>query len=80
MFGQPEVQEKLQRFDALFSPFWITHHCPYLAPSDIYLFPKPKEHLRGHHHAGNDGVKTAFELWFRHKDAQFYRDGFTKLL
>jgi hypothetical protein len=51
-----------------------------LAPSEFRLFPKLKEHLRGHHCTSDDEVKTVVKLWFRHQDAQFCRDGGTKLL
>jgi hypothetical protein len=39
-----------------------------------------KKYNRGHLYASDDEVKTAVTLWFLHQDAQFYSDGFGKLL
>jgi hypothetical protein len=51
-----------------------------LGASDIHLFSKLKEHLREHHQVSDDEVKTVVWLRFRHQEAQFYRDGLTKLI
>ena len=42
--------------------FEILHHLPYspdMAPSDFYLLPKLKSHLRGSQFGGNEGVIEA---------------------
>jgi hypothetical protein len=49
-------------------------YSPDLAPSDFHLFPKLKEHLRGHHILPDDEVKTAVMV-----DAQFCRSVFIEL-
>ncbi|GFS05480.1 transposase [Elysia marginata] len=40
-------------------------YSPDLAPSDFYLFPKLKEHLRGNHFASDEDVEAAVRHWFR---------------
>jgi histone-lysine N-methyltransferase SETMAR len=40
-------------------------HDPELAPSEFHLFPKLKEHLKGHYFLSEDEVKTAVQMWFR---------------
>lgn len=67
-------------FDALVSPSWITHYTPYLVLLNLYLFPKPKEHLRQHIDMSEDEVKTGVKLWFHHQYAQFYHTRLMKLL
>ena len=40
----------------------ILPHRPYsldIAPSDFYLFPKPKSHIRGTQYGSNEGVIEA---------------------
>lgn len=37
-------------------------HSPDMAMSDFHLFPKPKEHLRAHHHMLDDETKTLVKL------------------
>jgi histone-lysine N-methyltransferase SETMAR len=61
--------------------FTALDHPPYspnLALSDFHLFPKLKEHLRGHYFLA-DKVKTAVKTWFHQQEAQFYHHGFMKL-
>jgi hypothetical protein len=47
----------------------ITHHTSDLAPSDFLLFPKLKEHLRGHYFLSDYEVKTAVKI-IRQQDGQ----------
>lgn len=54
-------------------------HSVDLATSEFRLFSKLKKHLRGHHCASDDDVKTVVKFWFRHQDAHLYRDGVTKV-
>ncbi|RUS70334.1 hypothetical protein EGW08_021903 [Elysia chlorotica] len=47
-------------------------HPPYspdLAPSDFFLFPLLKEHLKGNHH------ETDAEVWCRSQTPEFFADG-----
>ena len=48
------------------SSFELVDHHPYspdLAPSDFFLFPKMKEHLRGQKFSGDDEVMSAVNDW-----------------
>ncbi|KAJ4435747.1 hypothetical protein ANN_18365 [Periplaneta americana] len=63
--------------------FAVVDHPPYspdLAPSGFHLFPKLKEHLRGHLFDSDDAVQTDVRLWFRHQSETFYSDYFKKLV
>ena len=56
----------------------ILPHPPYspdLAPSDFFLFPKLKEHLKGTRFLSTGDAKTAALEWFRSKSSDFYKDG-----
>ncbi|GFR72797.1 histone-lysine N-methyltransferase SETMAR [Elysia marginata] len=46
-----------------------------LAPSDFYLFPKLKEHLRGNRYESDEDVEAAVRHWFRQKCVDFFTDG-----
>ena len=53
-------------------------HPPYspdLAPSDFFLFPKLKEHLRGVRFESLDDAKHAVSTWFKGKAPEFYKEG-----
>jgi histone-lysine N-methyltransferase SETMAR len=55
----------LQKLDEI--GFELTEHPPYssnLAPSDYYLFPKFKKHLKGAKFSTNNEVTCALENWF----------------
>ena len=72
------TQDVLQRLG------WeILMHPPYspdLAPCDFYLFPKLKEHLRGHHFQTIEELQKAVETWSKTQSQDFYARGFEKLL
>lgn len=56
----------------------ILPHPPYspdLAPSDFFLFPKLKSHIKGIHWGSLSEVKAAVIDWFRSNDQSFYRNG-----
>ncbi|GFR83516.1 histone-lysine N-methyltransferase SETMAR [Elysia marginata] len=53
---------------------------PDLAPSDFYLFPKLKEHLRGNHYESDEDVEAAVRHWFRKKCVDFFTDGMHQLV
>jgi len=62
--------------------FQLVHHPPYspdLAPSDYYLFPNLKKHLKGHRFEDISDVKHAAESWFQDQSKKFYLDGLEKL-
>jgi len=51
-------------------------HPPYspdLAPSDFYLFPKLKEHLRGRQYTCDSDVIDAVEEFLADQDTAFYQ-------
>jgi hypothetical protein len=53
-------------------------HLPYnpdLAQSDLHLFPKLKEHLKGQHCNCDEELKSAVRKWFQ-KQNNFFKDGF----
>jgi transposase len=52
----------------------ILPHPPYspdLAPSDFYLFPKMKKHLRGQRFHTSEDVQNEVKKWLRTQDAFF---------
>uniref|UniRef100_A0A673AZF9 Tc1-like transposase DDE domain-containing protein n=1 Tax=Sphaeramia orbicularis TaxID=375764 RepID=A0A673AZF9_9TELE len=62
--------------------FELLPHPPYspdLAPSDFYLFPKLKSHLRGRHFRNDDDVVHAVEEFLGDQDVTFFRDGIVML-
>ena len=62
--------------------FEILPHPPYspdMAPSDFYLFPKLKSHLRGTQYGNNEGVIEAVNEYFGDQESTFYFEGIRKL-
>jgi histone-lysine N-methyltransferase SETMAR len=60
----------------------ILPHPPYspdMAPHHFHLFPKMKKDFRGHQYASNGAVKTV-KTRLRKRSAEFFRDGFMKLV
>jgi len=58
--------------------FIVVPHPPYrpdLAPSDIWLFPKLKETLKGQHYASDAGVEAAVCKWISSHPETFFMDG-----
>jgi histone-lysine N-methyltransferase SETMAR len=56
--------------------FELIDHPPYspdLAPSDYYLFPKLKKHLKGAKFSTNNEVICAVENWFADQDTVFFK-------
>ncbi|KAJ4439455.1 hypothetical protein ANN_07579 [Periplaneta americana] len=54
-------------------------YSPNLSPSVFHLFPKLKEHLRGHLFV-SDAVQTEVRLWFRRQREKFCSDGIKTLV
>ena len=48
---------------------------PDLAPSDFFLFPKLKEHLKGVRFNSPDEAKHATKTWLRNQSAEFFKNG-----
>lgn len=66
----------LQKIDEI--GFELVDHPPYspdLAPSDYYLFPKLKKHLKGKRFSTNDEAICAVEEWFADQDKDFFLNG-----
>ena len=62
--------------------FEILSHPPYsldTAPSDFYLFPKLKSHLRGTQYGSNEGVIEAVNEYLGDREKAFYFEGIRKL-
>lgn len=62
--------------------FELLPHPPYspdLAPSDFYLFPKLKEHLRGRQYTCDSDVIEAVEAFLTGQDTTFYQTGIEML-
>lgn len=58
--------------------FELLEHPPYspdLAPSDFYLFPRLKEHLRGKKFDDDSEVMTAVEAFLEGQDKEFFSKG-----
>ena len=53
-------------------------HPPY-SPSDFYLFPKLKFHLRGTQYGSNEGVIEAVDKYLGDQEKAFYFEGIRKL-
>ncbi|KAJ7320349.1 hypothetical protein JRQ81_019860, partial [Phrynocephalus forsythii] len=47
-----------------------------LATCDFHLFPKMKEHLKGHHFHSDDKVKGAIQSWCQPQPPEFLSDRF----
>ncbi|GFN93492.1 transposase [Plakobranchus ocellatus] len=54
--------------------------CPYLAPSDYYLFPQLKKYLKGHHYDNDEEVIADVRRWCRGQLSEFFADGLRKLV
>ena len=50
-----------------------------MAPSDFYLFPKPKSHLRGTQYESNEDVIQAVNEYLGDQEKAFYFEGIGKL-
>ena len=50
-----------------------------MAPSDLYLFPKLKSHLRGTQYGSNEGVIEAVYEYLADQEKAFYFEGIKKL-
>ena len=59
----------------------IPHHAysSDLAPSDFFLFPNLKKHIRGLHFQSDEEVVTAVEEWVNGKDPDFFSSGLMAL-
>ena len=57
--------------------FEILPHPPY-SPSDFYLFPKLKSHLRGIQYESNEGVKEAVNEYLGDQENTYF-EGIRKL-
>lgn len=80
MLDSTQVRGQLRRFEALVPPSWITHHIGPIWRRRVSFFsPKLEERLRGLHYRGRRTMKSG-QLWFRHRNARFYREWHTKLL
>lgn len=58
--------------------FELMEHPPYspdLAPSDFYLFPRLKEHLRGQKFEDDDAVVASVHDFLRDQEEDFFRKG-----
>ena len=58
------------------------NHPPYspdLAPSDFWLFPGLKKHLRGQRFRDNEDLKTAVMLWLEGLEEEFFSTGIRML-
>ncbi|GFR99789.1 histone-lysine N-methyltransferase SETMAR [Elysia marginata] len=55
-------------------------YSPDLAPSDFYLFPKLKEHLRGNHYENDEDMEAAVRHRFGQKCVGFFTDGMRQLV
>lgn len=61
----------------------ILPHPPYspdLAPSDFFLFPSLKRHIKGRRFETDDAVLTASEDWLHSKNRVFYSQGLFKVI
>ena len=54
-------------------------YSPDMAPSDFFLFPKLKSHLRGTQYASSEGVIEAVIEFFGDQEKAFYFEGIRKL-
>uniref|UniRef100_UPI00358DDAE3 zinc finger CCCH domain-containing protein 10 isoform X2 n=1 Tax=Myxine glutinosa TaxID=7769 RepID=UPI00358DDAE3 len=65
--------------DCGFEPVPFPPHSPDLTPSDYFLFPMLKSHLRGKRFGSDEEVILAVESWFRSQKHDFYSNGIRKL-
>ena len=62
--------------------FKILPHPPYspdLAPSDFFLFPSLKKHLKGQRFHNNEDVISVVEEWFESHPKSYYTQGLLKV-
>ena len=62
--------------------FELLSHAPYswdLKLSDLYLFPKLKSHLHGHHFQSDDDLIDAVSEYLEAQDVAFFQEGIAKL-
>ncbi|GFR78627.1 histone-lysine N-methyltransferase SETMAR [Elysia marginata] len=67
-----QIEEALHKMNFVVLP--QSSCSPDLAPSEFYLFPKLKEHLRGNHIESDEDVEAAVRHWFRQKCVDFFAD------
>ena len=65
--------------DCGFEPLLFPPHSPDLAPSNYFLFPMLRSHLRGKRFGSDEEVISAVESWFRSQKRDFYSNGIKKL-
>ena len=59
-------------------PWELLPHPPYspdLAPSDFFLFPKLKKHLKGVYFNDTNEAKQAAKTWFTKWSADYFKNG-----
>ena len=80
--ARPHVANHTQDLIASFGRKQLDHppYSPNLAPSDYHLFLHLKKHLCGQRQDDDDGLKTAVLQWLSNQAADFYEDGFQKLV
>jgi hypothetical protein len=54
-------------------------HSPDLAPSDYYLFPNLKKHLKGRKFSRIEEATSTADGWFAAHPKEFFLDGLKKL-
>jgi hypothetical protein len=55
-------------------------YSPDLAPSNLHLFPKLREDLRGQHFSSDEEVDDAVCQWFQEKEKDVFKEGIKKLV
>ena len=63
------------KVDVAAIPIKILLKFPDLTPSDFFLLPKLKEHLKGVHFNSTDEAKHAAKTWLRNQYAEFFKNG-----
>ena len=54
-------------------------YCPDMAPSNFYLFPELKAHIRGKQGGSHEGVIEAVNEYLEDQEKAFYFEGIRKL-
>ena len=54
-------------------------YSPDLAPSDYFLFPELKKHIKGKQYQSDKAVKCAVSTWFSERPEDWFRSGIEKL-
>ncbi|GFS04800.1 histone-lysine N-methyltransferase SETMAR [Elysia marginata] len=73
-----QTEEALRKINFVVLPH--PSYSPDIAPSDFYLFPKLKEHLKGNHYESDEDVEAAIQHWFSQKCVNFFTDGMRQLV